>query len=153
MARRKPPTPVPGHRQDGRRPARLVVVVVLLLASVVVLGVAWRFRLAASPISGPIVLISIDTLRADHLPIYGYRAVRTPAIDALAAGGVVFENAYAHAPQTLPSHGSIPYSRRGFSSSFMSTSHTLRTLHPPGSRSTHPTTARSRQPTRSSAGS
>src|SRR6266540_3304674 len=114
MARRKPPTPVPGHRQDGRRPARLVVVVVLLLASVVVLGVAWRFRLAASPISGPIVLISIDTLRADHLPAYGYRAVRTPAIDALAADAIVFENAYAHSPQTLPSHVSILSGRLPF---------------------------------------
>ncbi len=57
--------------------------------------------------SGPIVLISIDTLRADHLPAYGYKGVSTPAIDALAADGVVFEHAYAHAPQTLPSHVSI----------------------------------------------
>ena len=62
-------------------------------------------RGAAQP--GPIVLISIDTLRADHLPAYGYRGVATPAIDALAADGIVFEHAYAHAPQTLPSHTSI----------------------------------------------
>jgi len=40
--------------------------------------------------------------------------VRTPAIDALAAGGVVFENAYAHAPQTLPSHASILSGRLPF---------------------------------------
>ena len=58
-------------------------------------------------IDGPIVLISIDTLRADHLPIYGYRGVRTPAIDALAATSTVFENAYSHAPQTLPAHTTI----------------------------------------------
>ena len=55
----------------------------------------------------PVVLVSIDTLRADHLPMYGYRAVPTPAFDALAADGIVFENAYAHSPQTLPSHVSI----------------------------------------------
>ena len=55
----------------------------------------------------PVILISIDTLRADHLPAYGYTKVRTPNIDALAAGGVVFEHAWSHAPQTLPAHTSI----------------------------------------------
>src|SRR4029077_2974239 len=49
----------------------------------------------------------IDTLRADHLPAYGYKNVRTPAIDALAADGVVFERAYSHAPQTLPAHAAL----------------------------------------------
>lgn len=52
----------------------------------------------------PIVLVSIDTLRADHLPDYGYAGVKTPAISRLAADGVVFERAYAHTPLTLPSH-------------------------------------------------
>jgi choline-sulfatase len=56
---------------------------------------------------GPVILISIDTLRADRLPAYGYTKIRTPAIDALAADGVLFERAYAHAPQTLPSHASM----------------------------------------------
>lgn len=56
---------------------------------------------------GPIVLISIDTLRADHLPAYGYGQVATPAIDALVSDAVVFDHAYAHAPQTLPSHTSL----------------------------------------------
>ena len=62
----------------------------------------------------PIILISIDTLRADHLPIYGATSVRTPAIDALAADGIVFDNAYAHSPQTLPSHVSILSGRLPF---------------------------------------
>src|SRR5436190_18294970 len=62
---------------------------------------------AAAAADGPIVLISIDTLRADHLPAYGYTRVKTPAIDALAADGAVFERAYSHAPQTLPAHSSI----------------------------------------------
>jgi tetratricopeptide (TPR) repeat protein len=61
-----------------------------------------------------VVLVSIDTLRADHLPAYGYQSVRTPAIDALAAGGILFENAYAHSPQTLPSHVSILSGRLPF---------------------------------------
>ena len=67
----------------------------------------WRYARASAPVSGPIVVISIDTLRADHLPAYGYKKVRTPAIDALAADGVVFERAYSHAPQTLPAHASL----------------------------------------------
>src|SRR5499427_4645968 len=67
----------------------------------------WRFARASAPLNGPIVIISIDSLRADRLPAYGYTAVRTPAIDALAADGVVFERAYAHSPQTLPAHAAI----------------------------------------------
>lgn len=55
----------------------------------------------------PIIVISIDTLRADHLPAYGYRDVETPALDALAADGIRFDNAYSHYPLTLPSHSSL----------------------------------------------
>ena len=57
--------------------------------------------------NGPVILISVDTLRADHLPLYGYTKVRTPNIDTLAADSVVFDRAYSHAPQTLPAHASI----------------------------------------------
>jgi tetratricopeptide (TPR) repeat protein len=55
----------------------------------------------------PVVLISIDTLRADHLPAYGYAGVATPAIDALRRDAILYENAYAHCPLTLPSHVSL----------------------------------------------
>ncbi len=55
----------------------------------------------------PVVLISVDTLRADHLPAYGYRAVATPNLDALRADAVLYENAYSHVPLTLPSHVSL----------------------------------------------
>jgi arylsulfatase A-like enzyme/Tfp pilus assembly protein PilF len=74
----------------------------------------WRYARASAPVSGPIVVISIDTLRADHLPSYGYTKVKTPAIDALAADGVVFERAYSHAPQTLPAHASMLSGRLPF---------------------------------------
>src|SRR5262245_15079853 len=57
--------------------------------------------------NAPVVLISVDTLRADHLPAYGYRAVETPALDALRKDSVLFENAYSHVPLTLPSHTSV----------------------------------------------
>jgi tetratricopeptide (TPR) repeat protein len=54
-----------------------------------------------------IILISIDTLRADHLHAYGYRGVATPNIDALARDGVIYQNAWSHCPLTLPSHLSM----------------------------------------------
>jgi len=55
----------------------------------------------------PVVLISIDTLRADRLPAYGYTGVATPAIDRLRRDAMLFENAYTHSPLTLPSHASL----------------------------------------------
>ena len=55
----------------------------------------------------PVIVISIDTLRADHLPAYGYRAVETPNIDRLRRDAILFQNAYSHVPLTLPSHVSM----------------------------------------------
>lgn len=54
-----------------------------------------------------VVLVSIDTLRADHVSAYGYPRQTTPQIDRLAAGGVRFSNAFASASWTLPSHASL----------------------------------------------
>lgn len=52
---------------------------------------------------GPhVVLISVDTLRADHLGLYGYPRDTTPRLDAFFAGGTVFENASSPAPCTIP---------------------------------------------------
>ncbi|HYU33642.1 MAG TPA: sulfatase-like hydrolase/transferase, partial [Thermoanaerobaculia bacterium] len=45
--------------------------------------------------------------RSDHLPVYGYRQVETPALDALRRDAILFERAYSHVPLTLPSHTSI----------------------------------------------
>ena len=55
----------------------------------------------------PLVLISIDTLRADHLPAYGYPGVETSNMDALRRDSILFENAYSPCPLTLPSHLSM----------------------------------------------
>lgn len=55
----------------------------------------------------PVILISIDTLRSDRLPAYGYREIETPAIDALRRHAVLFERAYSQVPLTLPSHLSM----------------------------------------------
>jgi len=95
------------------------------LRSTFILGVAalgtalaafgvWHYARASAPVPGPVILISIDTLRADHLPAYGYRAIKTPAIDSLASDGFVFERAYAHSTQTLPSHAAMLTGRLPF---------------------------------------
>ncbi|HTG35021.1 MAG TPA: sulfatase-like hydrolase/transferase [Thermoanaerobaculia bacterium] len=55
----------------------------------------------------PVILITVDTLRADHLPVYGYRQVETPNIDGLRRDSVLFERVYSHCPMTLPSHVSM----------------------------------------------
>jgi arylsulfatase A-like enzyme len=86
--------------------------------AVVVLG-AIALRMLSGPGSptaadGPVIIFSIDTLRADRLPAYGYTSIRTPHIDRLAADGLVFENAYSHSPQTLPSHTSLLSGRLPF---------------------------------------
>ena len=97
------------------RPVRytFILVVVAIAIGLAAAG-GWKYARASAPVSGPIVIISIDTLRADHLPAYGYRKVKTPAIDALAADGVLFERAYSHAPQTLPAHAALLSGRLPF---------------------------------------
>jgi arylsulfatase A-like enzyme/predicted Zn-dependent protease len=97
------------------RPFRytFILVVVAIAIGLAAAG-GWKYARASAPVSGPIVIISIDTLRADHLPAYGYKKVKTPAIDALAADGVLFERAYSHVPQTLPAHAALLSGRLPF---------------------------------------
>jgi Tfp pilus assembly protein PilF len=54
-----------------------------------------------------VILICVDTLRADRLPAYGYGKTATPHLDALRQDAILFENAYSHVPLTLPSHASL----------------------------------------------
>jgi len=81
-----------------RRPARLASIGVALLA----LSAAANARAANSPPS--VILISVDTLRADRLSCYGYRGQATPHIDAIAKGGTLFTAINSQVPLTLPSH-------------------------------------------------
>lgn len=82
----------------------LVVALVALVAGVAAAYWTWTAR-PREP--GAFVLISIDTLRADRLPAYGYAGGSTPALSTFASEAIVFDRAYAHAPQTLPSHASM----------------------------------------------
>jgi len=63
----------------------------------------------------PVILISVDTLRADRLSCYGYRGLQTPNVDALATGGTLFTQVSSQVPLTLPSHVSMLTSTYPFS--------------------------------------
>ncbi|MGH9333223.1 MAG: sulfatase-like hydrolase/transferase [Vicinamibacteria bacterium] len=74
----------------------------------------WVFILAAalaccsrSPSPKHLVLVSVDTLRADHLSCYGASSLATPSFDRIAREGVLFENVSTVAPTTLPAHASL----------------------------------------------
>jgi arylsulfatase A-like enzyme/predicted Zn-dependent protease len=73
-----------------------------------ILRPAWRerrLRAVAQPLD--VVLITMDTTRADKLGAFGGDRGTTPVLDGLARRGVVFEKAYSHVPLTLPSHASL----------------------------------------------
>jgi Sulfatase len=67
----------------------------------------WGQGVPARNSSPDVFLITIDTLRADHVACYGYKQVETPALDALAAEGVRFTQAFTHSPITNTSHITI----------------------------------------------
>jgi arylsulfatase A-like enzyme len=92
------------------QPAKRIGVRLLLCASLSCLaGVSCRSA-DETPASN-VVLITIDTLRADHLGAYGFAHDTSPNIDALAERGVLFERAIASAGRTVPAHASIMTSR------------------------------------------
>jgi len=73
-----------------------------------------------------IFLISVDTLRADHLSCYGYRRVATPHLDALARGGTLFSAVSSQVPLTFPSHVSLFTSTYPFFNGIEDNGETLR---------------------------
>ena len=99
------------------RRTRILVLVALTLV-VLAAGVRWwqqtraRLEFLKTPDQN-VLLITIDTLRADALGVYGGRAA-TPNLDRLASAGVRFTFAHAHAVMTLPSHASIMTGRYPF---------------------------------------
>ncbi len=85
-----------------QRKTSFVVALILFVTS----GL-WSVTAAQAKKPHGIILISLDTLRADHLGTYGYHRDTSPAIDAFAKEGIVFENAAVQSSWTLPSHMSI----------------------------------------------
>jgi choline-sulfatase len=106
------PAPVVSGFSRTRNPRRrLVTFVGALLALGVVISAAFLYgpALRHPPLlSRPnVLLVTIDTLRWDHVGCYGSRNAATPVLDRLAASGARFETAIMHAPLTAPSHASI----------------------------------------------
>ena len=79
----------------------------LCILLLVVLTGCRRDDLPAAAAGTPVVLISIDTLRSDRLPAYGYQHVATPAIDAFRRDSILYKRAYSHCPLTVPSHATV----------------------------------------------
>ena len=83
-------------------------VLLLAVVTVVIAAVVWlSLTLFGNNEIRHVVLISIDTCRADHLSGYGFEQKTTPAIDAFAKDAVLFEHCISPVPLTLPSHSSM----------------------------------------------
>ncbi|NIM13279.1 MAG: sulfatase-like hydrolase/transferase [Candidatus Aminicenantes bacterium] len=82
---------------------RLIKRFVFLLILIILFG----FVGDARPELRNIIIISVDTLRADHLSCYGYPLQTSPAVDAFARDGVLFTNCYTLTPLTTPSFGTM----------------------------------------------
>lgn len=100
------------NRPERRRAATaaLLVAALVLLGLIAVALVLWRARGGADGAGAPkinVVIVLIDTLRADRLGCYGYARATSPRIDALARESVLFEDASSAAPWTLPSVPSL----------------------------------------------
>lgn len=94
--------------QLGIRRAFASGVCTLTVAALVSCKSTPRHNVAATALKPMnVVLITLDTVRADHLHCYGNKKIKTPNIDALAASGVLFEKAVAQTPLTQPSHASM----------------------------------------------
>ncbi|HEV7669362.1 MAG TPA: sulfatase-like hydrolase/transferase [Thermoanaerobaculia bacterium] len=116
-----PPAPrspaVPPARSRSRRALLLAAGGALSVIVVVAALAAWFGLHRSGPLGGlprglapgdlNVLLITLDTTRADRLGCYGAKGVETPHLDALAAGGTLFERAIAPVPLTLPSHTSL----------------------------------------------
>ena len=92
-----------------RRAAWITAGVVLAaLAAAPRLQPLWRERrIRSAPRPLDVLLVTLDTTRADRLGCYGSAAGASPHLDALARSGVLFRRAYAHVPLTAPSHSSL----------------------------------------------
>lgn len=81
----------------------LPLIALLLISS----GIFYYLRMKKENRLERVVLITIDTLRADHLGSYGYISNVSPFIDSVAKQGILFKNAFASMSHTAPSHASL----------------------------------------------
>jgi arylsulfatase A-like enzyme/tetratricopeptide (TPR) repeat protein len=79
---------------------------IMALAAIAVVTLS-VFFLSRKPTGLNVILISVDTMRPDHLGCYGYRMIRTPNMDLLSREGITFTDALTSTPLTLPAHASM----------------------------------------------
>jgi len=97
-----------GTSKKSKKPILLVLAAVAAIAGISVLFLQYRKQITPGEFADYNVLfITLDTTRADHLPMYGYDQVKTPSLDRIAATSYVFEDAISHVPLTLPAHTSM----------------------------------------------
>jgi choline-sulfatase len=77
---------------------------IIALSLLVPATASQSFALRRTVLGTPVILISVDTLRADHLSCYGDKRIHTPRIDALTEGGTLFAHSASLVPLTFPSH-------------------------------------------------
>jgi arylsulfatase A-like enzyme len=82
-------------------------VAIAAVAAIIVIACGLMSIAADSGTRPNVLLITIDTLRADRIGAYGFVAAQTATMDRLADEGVLFEEAYSAAPITMPSHSTI----------------------------------------------
>lgn len=89
------------------KPRNIIIVFSVMVLIAVITGYFVRVSFRPPPKIRNVVIISMDTTRADNLSCYGVYKNATPRIDALAEDGVLFQNAYSPIPLTLPSHSTM----------------------------------------------
>ncbi len=111
-ARERPATgPVTSGTDRRRRLLLAAVVAAVVVPAALLLVTHGRGR--NTPLSvpafpnAPVILISIDTMRSDRLPAYGYRGIETPNLDRFQRDAWLFERAYSPCPMTLPAHSTL----------------------------------------------
>lgn len=90
-----------------RRAVKKLILLVGPLATIAALVCLACLFFGTDKDAGNIILISIDTIRADHVSSYGYPFKTTPRIDAFADKAVLFENCFSNIPLTMPAHASM----------------------------------------------
>jgi arylsulfatase A-like enzyme/Flp pilus assembly protein TadD len=94
--------PTTGSRRRSKGLLLALAVIVIVGATLVLIR-----ELSSSSPGCNVILISLDTCRADYLSCYGYDGNTTPNIDSVAGDGFLFENAITTVPLTLPAHSSM----------------------------------------------
>lgn len=106
LVRRRRPATTPARL--GKWSARLLIPLSTAVVILIVLNMTHKALTLAGQDPRPnVVLISIDTLRADRLGCYGNQTAKTPYLDLLAKNGVVFDEAISNSSWTLPGHGAM----------------------------------------------